>query len=173
MMKAKFPLLVLSLTALILLSVPVNAQDWVHAGTNLGNARIRLAAADCKPVSADPQTPALKATFDATLYSDLQNAGIFDMISKSMAPPGTPGSPQEINLGSWSAAPANAGRREREGYNRDFYEGSWWEYSNDVPHDIPGLVEKMGGREAYLHRLVHAFRKGYIDFGNEPNFMTP
>jgi TolB protein len=86
----------------------VAAQDWVHTGTNLGNDRIRLAAADFKPVGGDPQTPALKAVFDATLYSDLANAGIFDLVSKSMAPQATPGSPQEINLGQWSAAPSNA-----------------------------------------------------------------
>ncbi len=30
------------------------------------------------------------------------------MVSKSMAPQATPGSPQEINLSQWSAAPANA-----------------------------------------------------------------
>jgi TolB protein len=92
-----------------LLAAPhLPAQDWVHTGTNLGNDRIRIAAADFKPGSADPQTPALKATFDATLYSDLSNAGIFDLVSKSLAPQATPGVPQEINLGQWSNAPANA-----------------------------------------------------------------
>lgn len=84
------------------------AQDWVHTGTNLGNATIRIAAADFKPSSGDPQTPALKAVFDATLYSDLNNAGIFDLVSKSMAPQAMPGSPQELVPAQWSAAPANA-----------------------------------------------------------------
>jgi TolB protein len=84
------------------------AQDWVHTGTNLGNDRIRIAAADFKLGGADPQTPAMKAAFDATLYSDLGSAGIFDLVSKSLAPLTTPGSPQEINLSQWSAAPANA-----------------------------------------------------------------
>lgn len=100
-----------SLATLILLSsgvVPIAAQDWVRTGTNLGNAKIRLASSDFKPVGADPQTPTLKATFDATLYGDLASAGIFDMVSKSMSPQATPGSPQEINLGQWSAAPASA-----------------------------------------------------------------
>ena len=91
-----------------LLSVPSMAQDWVRTGSNLGNERIRIAAADFKPASADPQTPALKAVFDATLYSDLGNAGIFDLVSKSFAPQATPGSPQEINLAQWSADPVNA-----------------------------------------------------------------
>ena len=91
-----------------LLSVPSMAQDWVRTGSNLGNERIRIAVADFKPASTDPQTPALKAVFDATLYSDLGNAGIFDLVSKSFAPQAMPGSPQEINLAQWSADPVNA-----------------------------------------------------------------
>ena len=86
----------------------VAAQDWVHTGTNLGNTAIRLAAADFKPVGDDPQTPALKAVFDATLYNDLGNAGIFELVSKSMAPQAMPGAPGEIVLSQWSAAPASA-----------------------------------------------------------------
>jgi TolB protein len=89
-------------------AMPIAAQDWIHTGSNLGNDRIRIAAADFKPVGADPQTPALKAAFDATLYGDLGNAGIFDLVSKSMAPQTAPGSQQEINLAQWSAAPSNA-----------------------------------------------------------------
>ncbi len=67
------------------------AQDWVRLGSNLGNAKIRIAAADFKPVGADPQTPSLKAEFDSTLYNDLAGAGIFDVVSKSFLPTGTPG----------------------------------------------------------------------------------
>lgn len=108
-MKAMFrglPLFFLCLA--VLLPTCIDAQDWVHTGTNLGNTAIRLAAADFKPVGNDPQTPALKTIFDATLYKDLSNAGIFDMVSKSLAPQATPGSPQEMVLSQWSAAPANA-----------------------------------------------------------------
>ena len=74
----------------------------------MGNQRIRLAAADVKPVGTDPQTPQLKTVFDATLFSDLSNCGVLDMVSKSMNPLATPGSPAEIQLAQWSAAPANA-----------------------------------------------------------------
>ncbi|HZL50298.1 MAG TPA: translocation protein TolB [Terracidiphilus sp.] len=86
----------------------VAAQDWVHIGTNLSNPTIRLAAADFKPVGNDPQTTALKATFDATLFSDLGSAGIFDLVSKSLAPQVMPGAPQEFVSSQWSAAPASA-----------------------------------------------------------------
>jgi len=88
--------------------MPATGQDWIHTGSNLGTDRIRIASADFKPVGGDPQTPALKAAFDSTLYGDLANAGIFDLVSKSLTPQTTPGSPQEINLAQWSAAPSNA-----------------------------------------------------------------
>jgi TolB protein len=94
--------------AVFLAAPQMHAQDWVHTGTNLGNDRLRIAAADFKPVGADPQAPALKAIFDATLYSDLASAGIFDVVSKSLAPQSEPGSPQEINLAQWASVPANA-----------------------------------------------------------------
>jgi TolB protein len=102
---------ILLLSALVVassVSSQLFAQDWVHTGSNLGNDRIRIATADFKQVGSDPQTPALKAAFDATLYSDLASAGIFDLVSKSLIPQATPGSPKEINLTQWSAPPANA-----------------------------------------------------------------
>jgi len=88
--------------------VSLHAQDWVRTGSGLSDQRIRIAVADFKPVGGDPQTPTLKTTFDAILFSDLTNAGVFDMVSKSMAPAVTPGSPSEISLPQWAAAPANA-----------------------------------------------------------------
>jgi TolB protein len=94
---------------LIALFAPaLRAQDWVRTGTNLGVERIRLAAASFKPANNDPQTYALKSIFDQTFYNDLRNAGIFDMVSRSMAPADMPGSPQEINLAAWAAAPSSA-----------------------------------------------------------------
>ena len=87
---------------------PAHAQDWVQTGTNLGAQRIRIAAADFKAGTVNPQTSALKQVFDNTLYSDLQNAGVFDVVSKSMAPPVQPGSQQDVQLATWSAAPVSA-----------------------------------------------------------------
>ncbi len=108
MKRMTWRMLLFLLSAAFILPLSVFAQSWVYTGTNLGNQSIRLAVADFKPAGTDPQTPALKAVFDATLYSDLGNAGIFQMVSKSLAPLSMPGSPQEIALSQWSAAPANA-----------------------------------------------------------------
>jgi predicted alpha-1,2-mannosidase len=69
--------------------------------------------------------------------------------------------------GKFSSTPAGLG------FNTDFYEAICWEFSFNVPHDVPTLVEKMGGRATFIRRLAHAFREGYINFGNEPAFMSP
>ena len=100
--------LLTALTLISFLAPQLSAQDWVRTGTNLGNDRIRVAAADVKPVGDDPQTPALKTAFDFTLYGDLAGAGIFDLVSKSLAPQAAPGLPSEIILDQWSSAPASA-----------------------------------------------------------------
>lgn len=95
--------------ALLFLSSPIlQAQDWFKTETSAGVSNIRIAVADFKPVSTDPQTTALKQTFDTTLFNDLSTAGIFDIVSKSLLPQSTPGAPGEINLAQWSAAPSNA-----------------------------------------------------------------
>ena len=80
-MKAMLRILPLFLLSLAYFpGVQATAQDWVRLGTNMGNEHIRLAAADFKPVGSDPQTPVLKNVFDTTLFNDLTNAGIFDMV---------------------------------------------------------------------------------------------
>ena len=84
------------------------AQDNVFTGTNSGASKVRIAVADFKPANSDPQTAQPKTTFDSTLYADLANAGIFDIVSKSLLPSGTPGAPSEVHLQAYSDAPASA-----------------------------------------------------------------
>ena len=98
----------LSLLAVLSVSLGAFGQDNVFTGTNTGADRIRIAVSDFKSGSADPNTQPLKAIFDSTLYSDLASAGIFDIVSKSLIPQNTPGVPAEINIQQWSAAPASA-----------------------------------------------------------------
>ena len=101
------------LRALSLLLVFLAAAATTRAQVDIdikGNAadRTRIAVANFKPGTPDPQTATLKRTFDTVLASDLANAGIFDLVSKSMAPQVTPGTPAEIQLSQWSALPVNA-----------------------------------------------------------------
>ncbi|HWW24652.1 MAG TPA: GH92 family glycosyl hydrolase [Caulobacter sp.] len=57
--------------------------------------------------------------------------------------------------------------------NVGYYEGTAWIYSYGVLHDLPGLVEAMGGRVRFNERLNHALDAGLIDITNEPSFATP
>ena len=41
-----------------------------------------------------------------------------------------------------------------------------------IPHDVPGLIEKMGGQAKFIERLRFALDNNLIDFTNEPSFMT-
>ncbi|MCD6322721.1 MAG: GH92 family glycosyl hydrolase [Clostridiales bacterium] len=67
---------------------------------------------------------------------------------------------------------------------KGFCEGNSWGYSYYVPHDIPGLIELMGGEKAFVKKLSEAFEaakemnyyagkpelrrdKAYINYGNE------
>lgn len=54
-----------------------------------------------------------------------------------------------------------------------FYETNSWEYSLYAPHDVARLIEKCGGRDAFLHRLDRFFHEGYFNISNEPGFLTP
>jgi TolB protein len=96
-----------SLLLLAALAAPLlaHAQDF-SVDITKGNASIRLAAAEFK--SASPDAAPYKSTFDAVLYADLANAGIFDLVSRSLTPQTQPGTQAEINLSAWSAAPASA-----------------------------------------------------------------
>src|SRR5271155_1325288 len=86
----------------------LHAQDWFKTETSSGVASVRIAVSDFKPLSTAPQTASLKKTFDTTLFNDLSNAGIFDIVSKSLLPQSIPGAPAEITLQQWAVAPTSA-----------------------------------------------------------------
>jgi TolB protein len=86
----------------------LHAQDWFHLETSTGAGKLRLAVASFKQTGFGPGTGADKAAFDSTLYADLSNSGLFDLVSRDMAPRATPGSQSEIQLSQWSAAPSSA-----------------------------------------------------------------
>ena len=99
----------LSLSLLIVFgAINVSAQDWIKTGTGLGVEKIRIAVPDFKPSSQDPKNAELLKTFNDTLWNDLDNAGIFDMASKSFYPLGQVGGPSDVKFDAWSAPPANA-----------------------------------------------------------------
>jgi TolB protein len=66
-------------------------QDWIKTGTGLGVEKVRLAATDFKAATQDANNGNLQKVFNDTLWNDLDNAGIFDMVSKSFYPLGAVG----------------------------------------------------------------------------------
>lgn len=57
--------------------------------------------------------------------------------------------------------------------NPGFHEGSAWNYTFYVPHDIPGLVKLMGGKNNFITKLERVFDEGYYDMANEPDITYP
>lgn len=89
-------------------ALPASAQDWIKTGTGLGVERVRLAAPDFKASTQDPKNADLLKVFNDTLWSDLDNAGIFDMVSKSFYPLEGVGNPADVRFDVWGAPPPNA-----------------------------------------------------------------
>ena len=54
-----------------------------------------------------------------------------------------------------------------------FYEALSAEYSLSIPHDVEGLIEACGGKDAFRRRLDLFFERGRYNVGNEPSFLTP
>jgi len=92
----------------LLLLISASAQDWIRTGTGLGVEKVRLAVPDFKASAQDPNSANLLKVFNDTLWNDLDNAGIFDMVSKSFYPLGPVGAPADVKFESWSSPPPNA-----------------------------------------------------------------
>ncbi|WP_340678397.1 GH92 family glycosyl hydrolase [Paraglaciecola sp.] len=54
-----------------------------------------------------------------------------------------------------------------------YIEGNAWNYRFYVPHDTPGLIQLLGGNEAFVTQLQATFDSGNFDMGNEPDITYP
>ncbi len=54
-----------------------------------------------------------------------------------------------------------------------FHEGSAWNYTFYVPHDIAGLTKLMGGKKNFVNKLQHVFDAKLYDPSNEPDIAYP
>ena len=98
----------LAVSALLLLTgLPLAAQtDWIRTGTNLGVEKVRLAVPDFKSTAQGSESEL--TAFNTTLWNDLFQAGLFDLVSKSFNPVQAPGQPSEVALAQWAGPPPNA-----------------------------------------------------------------
>ncbi|MDE5800303.1 MAG: GH92 family glycosyl hydrolase, partial [Paramuribaculum sp.] len=54
-----------------------------------------------------------------------------------------------------------------------FHEGSAWNYTFFVPHDVDGLARLMGGNKKFVDKLQKVFDEGLYDPANEPDIAYP
>lgn len=80
-------------------------RDIIRTGTDLGAERTRLAVSSFR-ASADGLQP--MRVFDNVLWNDLDNAGIFDLASRSFYPLALPSRPEELKLEEWTRPPVSA-----------------------------------------------------------------
>lgn len=69
--------------------------------------------------------------------------------------------------------PFNPRQGENFEENPGFHEGSAWNYTFYVPHDIRGLVKLMGGKKKFVDKLQMVFDTGLYDAANEPDIAYP
>ena len=54
-----------------------------------------------------------------------------------------------------------------------FHEGSAWNYTFFVPHDVRGYIDLMGGEPEFVSKLQGVFDSGLYDPANEPDIAYP
>jgi TolB protein len=92
---------------LFLLSVGLaGAQDWFRTGTGLGVDKPRVAIAEFAPRS--PSAQPLAEIFSTVLRSDLEYAGIIEVVSPSLNATQSPGVPAQLKAPEWNSPPAAA-----------------------------------------------------------------
>jgi predicted alpha-1,2-mannosidase len=64
-------------------------------------------------------------------------------------------------------------RKETVRWSDPFYEGTPWQYSTFVPHDVQGLINRLGGDEQFIKWLDDFFNGGNYNPGNEPDLLAP
>jgi TolB protein len=79
-------------------------QDWLEIGINRGAPMVRLAVTEFPAASSDPGLAGLTKEFNQVVWNDLENAGIFQMISRSFYPLKSPVEPGDVDFKSWTDA---------------------------------------------------------------------
>lgn len=156
------------LRALVFLlpTLAVSQDDWIRTGTGLGVEKVRIAVPDFKATSNDTANPDLLRTFNETLFSDLNYAGIFDVVSKSFYPLQVPGAPQEINLDSWGNPPPNAamvafGNLGKQGDSL-LVQGWLFDVKNSASPQVLGKQYRESATQDNARLIAHRFANEII-----------
>ena len=83
------------------------------------------------------------------------------------------GTLRPINMDGSFLTPFNPGAGANFENCPGFHEGSAWNYTFYVPHDVAGLAKLMGGQKKFVDKLQMVFDKGLYDPANEPDIAYP
>lgn len=75
--------------------------------------------------------------------------------------------------GKWETAYTPVQTRKDPWNDPYFYEMGSSIYSGYYPHDMKGLINRLGGNGNLTSFLDNIFNKGYYDLNNEPGFLVP
>jgi TolB protein len=156
-------LLVLAFAFVLLTAVGAASQeDWIRTGTGLGQERVRLAVPEFQlAFGGTPNSDALRKVFNDTLWNDLENAGIFDMVSKSFYPLSQPARPADVRLDAWGNAPASAGMLAfgNLGVTNDALTVKGWLYDvkNTASPQVLGKQYSEAATAENARRIAHRF----------------
>ena len=89
----------------------------------------------------------LGKTEDAAYFAKRKDfyKNLFDPATKFMRP--------RMSDGSWRSPFDPTGVAHAESVGGDYTEGNAWQYTWHVQHDIPGLIDLMGGEDFFVSRL--------------------
>ncbi len=99
-------------TALAIVAAPfltcsrARAQQ-ITVGTSSGAPRIKIAVTEFQPQSTDANLTSLTQEFNSVLWNDLDNAGIFDLVSRSFYPVKPPIAPADVVFDQWANPPVS------------------------------------------------------------------
>jgi TolB protein len=84
--------------SLVFVERSAQGQDWLSTGINLGATKIKLAVPDLPPKGIDQSLVGMTQVFNRVLWSDLEESGIFDLVSKSYYPLKVPEEPLDVDF---------------------------------------------------------------------------
>jgi predicted alpha-1,2-mannosidase len=135
-------------------------QQYIDKGFINASMQLEYASADFAIAKFAQQTTGDKALYDAYLKRSQSWKNLYN--------PGTNWLQSRNEDGSWKK------------YNDDWREASYKNYFWMVPHNLTGLINIMGGKEAAEKRLDSFFTKINASYdqewfaaGNEPDFQVP
>jgi TolB protein len=79
----------------------------ITTGINRGAPSIRIAVTEFPGQSSDPKLGQFTTEFNSVLWNDLDNAGIFDLVSRSYYPVKPPVAPGDVVLDQWANPPVS------------------------------------------------------------------